>query len=173
MLPTVNEAEETLTGDKKIIDTKTVRPQNEKPYTVFVIKCESNMPHFTARSSTVARRYSDFEYFRDVLERESSRVTIEQLPGKTGPFTNKFDDDFISNRRKGLQKFLQQVAGHPLIQTQSNALKPFLQGELLLALVPLWTVTLMNCRSELGPSRVLTARPRRLVAVNGCHLWAR
>ena len=74
------------------------------------------------------RRYSDFEYFRDILERESARVTIPPLPGKV--FTNRFSDDVIEHRREGLQRFLQIVVGHPLLQTGSKVLAGFVQGEL-------------------------------------------
>ena len=73
------------------------------------------------------RRYSDFEYFRDILERESARVTIPPLPGKV--FTNRFSDDVIEHRREGLQRFLQIVVGHPLLQTGSKVLAGFVQGE--------------------------------------------
>lgn len=51
------------------------------------------------------RRYSDFEAFRDILERESSRVAIPLLPGKV--FTNRFSDEVIEHRREGLERFLQ------------------------------------------------------------------
>lgn len=51
------------------------------------------------------RRYSDFEWFRDVLERESTRVNIPPLPGKV--FTNRFSDEVIEQRREGLERFLQ------------------------------------------------------------------
>jgi sorting nexin-3/12 len=96
----------------------------------------------------VRRRYSDFEAFRDILERESTRVNIPALPGKasTDPpipsvfrnvvltmpyqiFTNRFTDDIIEQRREGLQRFLEIVAGHPLLQTGSKVLCAFLQGE--------------------------------------------
>ena len=60
------------------------------------------------------RRYSDFEAFRDILERESSRVNIPPLPGKV--FTNRFSDEVIESRREGLERFLSIVAGHPLLQ---------------------------------------------------------
>lgn len=68
------------------------------------------------RYSSVRRRYSDFEYFRDVLERESARVNIPPLPGKV--FTNRFADDVIEARREGLERFLVTVAGHPLLQVR-------------------------------------------------------
>ena len=63
------------------------------------------------------RRYSDFEAFRDILERESTRVNIPPLPGKV--FTNRFSDEVIETRREGLERFLSVVAGHPLLQVRS------------------------------------------------------
>jgi sorting nexin-3/12 len=98
-------------------------------YTDYEIICRTNIPAFKLRHSSVRRRYSDFEYFRDILERESARVTIPPLPGKV--FTNRFSDDVIEHRREGLQRFLQIVVGHPLLQTGSKVLAGFVQGESL------------------------------------------
>lgn len=97
---------------------------------------QTNIPAFKLKSSSVRRRYSDFEHFRDILERESSRVSIPPLPGKV--FTNRFSDDVIEHRREGLERFLQmyllsitmlinRVAGHPLLQTGSKVLCAFIQ----------------------------------------------
>ncbi|KAI6716668.1 hypothetical protein JHW43_000780 [Diplocarpon mali] len=105
-------------------------------YTDYEIVCRTNIPAFKLRHSNVRRRYSDFEYFRDILERESARVTIPPLPGKV--FTNRFSDDVIEHRREGLQRFMQIVVGHPLLQTGSKVLAGFVQGE-----------------SELGPQCVV------------------
>ena len=95
-------------------------------YTSYEIHTRTNIPAFKLRHSVVRRRYSDFEYFRDILERESARVTIPPLPGKV--FTNRFSDDVIEHRREGLQRFLQIVVGHPLLQTGSKVLGAFIQG---------------------------------------------
>ncbi|KAL2161125.1 hypothetical protein VTH06DRAFT_8344 [Thermothelomyces fergusii] len=94
-------------------------------YTDYEIVCRTNIPAFKVRHSSVRRRYSDFEYFRDILERESARVTIPPLPGKV--FTNRFSDDVIEGRRAGLEKFLKIVVGHPLLQTGSKVLAAFVQ----------------------------------------------
>jgi sorting nexin-3/12 len=104
-------------------------------YTDYEIVCRTNIPAFKLKHSTVRRRYSDFEYFRDILERESARVTIPPLPGKV--FTNRFSDDVIEHRREGLQRFLQIVVGHPLLQTGSKVLASFVQGECV-RLLMLW-----------------------------------
>ncbi|CAG8620466.1 8660_t:CDS:2 [Paraglomus occultum] len=96
-----------------------------KMYTDYEIVCRTNIPAFKLEKSSVRRRYSDFEWFRDVLERESSRVNIPPLPGKV--FTNRFSDEVIETRREGLERFLQIVAGHPLLQTGSKVLSAFIQ----------------------------------------------
>jgi sorting nexin-3/12 len=79
------------------------------------------------RRSEVRRRYSDFEVFRDLLERESARVSIPTLPGKV--YLNRFDDSVIEERRRGLERFLKIVVGHPLLQTGSRVLGGFVQGK--------------------------------------------
>ncbi|CAO1613480.1 unnamed protein product [Parajaminaea phylloscopi] len=96
-----------------------------KMYTDYEIVTRTNIPAFRFRYSTVRRRYSDFEYFRDVLERETTRVNIPSLPGKV--FTNRFTDEVIESRREGLERFITGVASHPLLQTGSSILSAFLQ----------------------------------------------
>jgi hypothetical protein len=97
-------------------------------YTDYEIYVVTNIPAFKLKQSSVRRRYSDFEHFRDMLERESARVTIPPLPGKV--FTNRFSDDVIEHRREGLQQFLRIVDSHPLLQTGSKVMASFVQGTL-------------------------------------------
>jgi len=111
-------------------------PQTHQPtaspssrYTTYLIRLSTNIPAFKLRRSEVRRRYSDFEVFRDLLERESARVSIPTLPGKV--YLNRFDDSVIEERRRGLERFLKIVVGHPLLQTGSRVLGGFVQGEFL------------------------------------------
>jgi sorting nexin-3/12 len=106
-------------------------------YTTYEIVMRTNIPAFKLKSSTVRRRYSEFEAFRDILERESARVTIPPLPGKV--LTNRFSDDVIEHRREGLQRFLQIVVGHPLLQTGSKVLAAFVQGQWHIQSHATWT----------------------------------
>jgi sorting nexin-3/12 len=116
-----------LTTTQQVKNPQTHGSSPRNMYTSYEIHTRTNIPAFKLRHSVVRRRYSDFEYFRDILERESARVTIPPLPGKV--FTNRFSDDVIEHRREGLQRFLQIVVGHPLLQTGSKVLGPFVQGE--------------------------------------------
>lgn len=128
-------------------------------YTSYEIHTRTNIPAFKLRHSVVRRRYSDFEYFRDILERESARVTIPPLPGKV--FTNRFSDDVIEHRREGLQRFLQIVVGHPLLQTGSKVLGAFIQGRIKPHQEAFWLrLTLSSYRPELGPKCLVMKSPR-------------
>ncbi|TPX55319.1 hypothetical protein PhCBS80983_g05413 [Powellomyces hirtus] len=95
-------------------------------YVDYEIVCNTNIPAFKLKTSTVRRRFSDFEWFRDALERESTRVNIPPLPPKVY-FNNRYSDEVVEQRRQSLERFLQIVAGHPLLQTGSKILCPFIQ----------------------------------------------
>ncbi|THH26839.1 hypothetical protein EUX98_g7346 [Antrodiella citrinella] len=101
------------------------RGTERKMYTDYEIVCKTNIPAFKLRHSLVRRRYSDFEAFRDILERESTRVNIPPLPGKV--FTNRFSDEVIEGRREGLERFLTIVAGHPLLQVHTGFVRQDLE----------------------------------------------
>ncbi|KAG7274887.1 hypothetical protein CRUP_014672 [Coryphaenoides rupestris] len=99
-------------------------------FTTYEIRLKTNLPIFKLKESRVRRRYSDFEWLRAELERES-KVVVPPLPGKALarqlPFRGDdgiFDDSFIEERRQGLE----QVAGHPLSQNE-RCLHMFLQDE--------------------------------------------
>lgn len=161
-------------------------------YTDYEILCRTNIPAFKLRQSSVRRRYSDFEYFRDILERESARVTIPPLPGKV--FTNRFSDDVIEGRRAGLEKFLKIVVGHPLLQTGSKVLAAFVQGMLSYSPCCKFSPTAQEnyrinnasegvgiadcflflfCRSQLGQERVVKTKigERKLISRNRPMLY--
>jgi len=125
---------------ESFLEVEVLNPQTHefgrKMYTDYEIQVRTNIPAFITENTSVRRRYSDFEAFREMLERESVRVNIPPLPGKV--FTNRFNDDVIEARRVGLEKFLNNVAGHPLLQTGSKVLRPFLQD-------PNWDRTKIDC----------------------------
>ncbi|VDK82258.1 unnamed protein product [Litomosoides sigmodontis] len=101
-------------------------------YTDYEIRLRTNLPIFKHKESSVRRRYSDFEWLRGELERDS-KIVVPTLPGKALkrqlPFRSDdgiFEDSFIEERRKGLELFINKVAGHPLAQNE-RCLHIFLQ----------------------------------------------
>ncbi|KAM8931330.1 sorting nexin-3-like [Lycaon pictus] len=66
-----------------------------------------------------------------------SKVVVPPLPGKAFlrqlPFRGDdgiFDDNFIEERKQGLEQFINKVAGHPLAQNE-RCLRMFLQDEII------------------------------------------
>uniref|UniRef100_A0A8C5RJ78 Sorting nexin 3 n=1 Tax=Laticauda laticaudata TaxID=8630 RepID=A0A8C5RJ78_LATLA len=108
----------------------------QAPYTCINFLLSTNLPIFKLKESCVRRRYSDFEWLRSELERES-KVVVPPLPGKAFlrqlPFRGDdgiFDDSFIEERKLGLEQFINKVAGHPLAQNE-RCLHMFLQDEII------------------------------------------
>ncbi|CAI4225270.1 unnamed protein product [Auanema sp. JU1783] len=105
-------------------------------YTDYEIRMRSNLPVFKQKESTVRRRYSDFEWLRGELERDS-KIVVPPLPGKSlkrqMPFRSDdgiFEEEFIERRRKALEVFINKVAGHPLAQNE-RSLHIFLQEPMI------------------------------------------
>ncbi|ELU14303.1 hypothetical protein CAPTEDRAFT_164848 [Capitella teleta] len=96
----------------------------KKRYTDYEVRMRTNLPVFKIKESSVRRRYSDFDWLRGELDRDS-KIVVPPLPGKAWsrqlPFRGDegiYDDEFIEDRRKGLESFVNKVAGHPLAQNE-------------------------------------------------------
>ncbi|KAJ8026742.1 Sorting nexin-3 [Holothuria leucospilota] len=108
----------------------------KKRYTDYEVRMKTNLPVFKLKESSVRRRYSDFEWLRSELERDS-KIVVPPLPGKALkrqlPFRGDdgiFEDEFIEERRQGLEAFLNRIAGHPLAQNE-RCLHMFLQDNVI------------------------------------------
>jgi sorting nexin-3/12 len=103
-----------------------------KRYTDYEVRLKTNLPVFRVKESSVRRRYSDFEWLRNELERDS-KIVVPPLPSKSLkrqlPFRGDdgiYEEDFIEERRSGLESFVNKIAGHPLAQNE-RCLHMFLQ----------------------------------------------
>jgi len=108
----------------------------KKRYTDYEVKMKTNIPIFKLKESSVRRRYSDFEWLRTELERDS-KIVVPALPGKALtkllPFRTDdgiFEDEFIEDRRQGLESFINRIAGHPLAQNE-RCVHMFLQEPII------------------------------------------
>ncbi|XP_028281639.1 sorting nexin-10B [Parambassis ranga] len=84
---------------------------------------------FTKKISSVRRRYSEFVWLRQKLQANSMlMVQLPELPPKN-PFFSLNNAQQITDRMKGLQKFLEQILQNPLLLSDS-CLHLFLQSQL-------------------------------------------
>ncbi|XP_012670000.2 sorting nexin-11 [Clupea harengus] len=107
------------------------RVQNEgswNSYVDFKIFLHTNSKAFTAKTSCVRRRYSEFVWLRNKLQKNSGLVPVPELPSKSFFFSFN-NEDFIEKRRKGLQCFLDKVL-HMTVCLSDSQLHLFLQTQL-------------------------------------------
>ncbi|XP_053435813.1 sorting nexin-12 isoform X4 [Nycticebus coucang] len=129
-----------------------------------VTLCDTNLPIFKLKESCVRRRYSDFEWLKNELERDS-KIVVPPLPGKALkrqlPFRGDegiFEESFIEERRQGLEQFINKIAGHPLAQNE-RCLHMFLQEEAIDRNYVPGKVT-----------RMTSKRRKKAIATNKTHL---
>ncbi|CAF1213162.1 unnamed protein product [Rotaria sp. Silwood1] len=109
-----------------------IRGVGSKRYVDYTVKTKTTLPIFHQTESIVHRRYSDFEWLHKELEQADTKIVVPSLPDKAWqrqlPFRNDnglFQDDFIEERRRGLEIFINKIAAHPLAQNE-RALHVFL-----------------------------------------------
>ncbi|XP_078136210.1 sorting nexin-11 [Sander vitreus] len=106
------------------------RIQNEGSWNSYVdykIFLHTNSKAFTAKTSCVRRRYSEFVWLRKKLQKNTGLVPVPELPGKS--FFTFSNEDFLERRRKGLQVFLDNVVNMTVCLSDSQ-LHLFLQTQL-------------------------------------------
>ncbi|XP_038139410.1 sorting nexin-11 [Cyprinodon tularosa] len=106
------------------------RIQNEGSWNSYVdykIFLHTNSRAFTAKTSCVRRRYSEFEWLRKKLQKNAGLVPVPELPGKS--FFSFNNEDFLEKRRRGLQTFLDKVV-HTTVCLSDSQLHLFLQTQL-------------------------------------------
>jgi len=89
----------------------------------FVIYNITTKEKDSGATRTCVRRYSDFDWFHEVLKMEYKHLIIPPLPEKT--IFDRFAPEFVEYRRKELERFLKRVLAHPEL-CQSPALNMFL-----------------------------------------------
>ncbi|XP_069373390.1 uncharacterized protein [Paralichthys olivaceus] len=106
------------------------RVQNEgswNSYVDFKIFLHTNSKAFTAKTSCVRRRYSEFVWLKKKMQKNAGLVPVPDLPGKS--FFSFSNEDFLERRRTGLQAFLDKVVNMTVCLSDSQ-LHLFLQTQL-------------------------------------------
>ncbi|KAL3060353.1 hypothetical protein OYC64_014834 [Pagothenia borchgrevinki] len=120
--------------DQQVISVWVRDPRIQKndfwhAYIDYEICLHSNSVYFTKKISIVRRRYSEFVWLRQKLQANSQiMLKLPELPPKN-PFFSLNNAQQITERMKGLQKFLEQVVQSPVLLSDS-CLHLFLQSQL-------------------------------------------
>lgn len=104
---------------------------NNERYTTYEISLKSSDICFSLASSSVRRRFSDFVLLQKMLRLQHPNVSSPSLPSRN-LFRSRFTVEFIEQRGKQLEKFLQQLLEVPLYLS-SKGLHLFLQSNLSMA----------------------------------------
>ncbi|XP_060715474.1 sorting nexin-11 [Tachysurus vachellii] len=111
----------------RVQDPRVMNEGSWNSYVDFKIFLHTNSKAFTAKTSCVRRRYSEFVWLKRKLQKNAGLVPVPDLPGKS--FIHFNNTDFIEKRRKGLQTFLDKVV-HMTVCLSDSQLHLFLQTQL-------------------------------------------
>uniref|UniRef100_A0A3Q2XG81 Sorting nexin 11 n=1 Tax=Hippocampus comes TaxID=109280 RepID=A0A3Q2XG81_HIPCM len=117
-------------GEFVAVRVQDPRVQNEglwNSYVDYKIFLHTNSKAFTAKTSCVRRRYSEFAWLKKKLQKNAGLVPVPDLPGKS--FFSFSNEDFLERRRQGLQVFLDKVVNMTVCLSDSQ-LHLFLQTQL-------------------------------------------
>ncbi|TNN64456.1 Sorting nexin-3 [Liparis tanakae] len=154
-----------LHGDGERLRGVPGRAQREVELQLRQLLDNTNLPIFKLKESSVRRRYSDFEWLRAELERES-KVVVPPLPGKALfrqlPFRGDdgiFDDSFIEERRQALEQFLNKSSLFKMARIHISLDLYMSESSLVMGTLPM--VFLKNTSSMVdGPTERSAGRSR-------------
>lgn len=97
-----------------------------RPYIMYTVHTRTTSAEFQKSAFSVLRRYSDFLWIYETLSLNNPGVVVPPVPGKN-PF-GRFDDQFVKQRRLGLEKCIQKIANHPVLGKDPD-LRLFLESD--------------------------------------------
>ncbi|KAI0816961.1 Vps5-domain-containing protein [Trametes gibbosa] len=97
-----------------------------RAYTMYTVHTKTTSPMYKKSTFSVLRRYSDFLWLYETLSLNNPGVVVPPVPDKN-PF-GRFDSDFVQQRRLALEKCIQKITGHPVLQKDAD-LKLFLESD--------------------------------------------
>ena len=95
-------------------------------HTVYSVITRTTSKAYANPTFTVTRRYRDFLWLYERLHDNSPGVVVPPPPEKQA--VGRFDSNFIESRRMALERMINKVAAHPVLQHDGD-LKTFLDSE--------------------------------------------
>lgn len=97
-----------------------------RAYTMYTVHTKTTSPLYSKSSFSVLRRYSDFLWLYETLSQNNPGVVVPPAPEKN-PY-RRFDENFVQQRRLALEKCIQKMANHPVLQKDPD-LRMFLESD--------------------------------------------
>lgn len=97
-------------------------------YVSYKIRTKTSMSHYKSSQSEVIRRFRDFSWLFDKLHEKNKGVIIPPLPEKNAVQKYQMSTEFIDQRRRALEVFINRVACHPTLK-YSPELQMFLEAQ--------------------------------------------
>jgi len=97
-----------------------------KGWVSYKINVKTTLAQYKKAEFSAERRFSDFYWLHDKLKESFKGFIIPPMPEKT-IIQNRFDTQFVENRRRELGKFLKEVTEHPVLSS-SQVLQTFLES---------------------------------------------
>ncbi|KAK3674861.1 Vacuolar protein sorting-associated protein vps5 [Recurvomyces mirabilis] len=95
-------------------------------HTVYTVITRTTSKAYNNSAFTVTRRYRDFLWLYERLHDNSPGVVVPPPPEKQQ--IGRFDTQFIESRRMALERMVNKIAAHPVLQHDGD-LKTFLESE--------------------------------------------
>lgn len=93
---------------------------------VYTVRIKTDSPHFTTKSFSVLRRYSDFRWLHAALVHGNPGIFVPPVPEKVK--IGRFAPDLVEARRHGLESCINKIANNPALQDDDD-LRLFLSSE--------------------------------------------
>ncbi|KAG9045925.1 Vacuolar protein sorting-associated protein 5 [Tulasnella sp. UAMH 9824] len=95
---------------------------------VYTVQTRTTSPAFSKSSFSVLRRYSDFLWLYETLSANNPGVIVPPVPEKNPFNISRFESEFVETRRLGLNKCVQKIANHPVLNKDQD-FKFFLESD--------------------------------------------
>lgn len=95
-------------------------------HTVYSVITRTTSKAYMQPSFTVTRRYRDFLWLYERMHENNPGVVVPPPPEKQA--VGRFDVNFVESRRMALERMVNKIAGHPILQHDGD-LKTFLESE--------------------------------------------
>ncbi|KAI4217099.1 MAG: hypothetical protein LQ351_000408 [Letrouitia transgressa] len=93
---------------------------------VYQVRTKTSSKAYKQPEFTVSRRYSDFLWLYSALHNSNPGVVVPPPPEKQA--VGRFDSNFVESRRAALERMLNKIAAHPVLQHDGD-LKIFLESD--------------------------------------------